>query len=107
MIALVACSNEDVECLENKEVIVETITPSAVICITSKETFSVVENWDTTQTIILSECDAKDYVEDLEASWAQIMDEHRNNSNQSQHDSLYYEFFSDNPPKFTISDTGN
>lgn len=107
MIALVSCSNEDIKCLDNKEVIVETITPSAVICITPEEVITIVEKWDTTQTIIHSECDAEDYLQDLEASWTQLINEHELNSNLSQYDSLYYEFFSNNPPKFSISDNGN
>lgn len=104
---LFSCTNQEVECLENKQVVIKSITPSARICKITDETFRVEHEWDTTQTIVLSECDAQQYIEDLENSWEMLMNEHKDNANLSEQDSLYYDFFSNNPPSFTISDDEN
>lgn len=104
---LFSCSNKDIECLDNKEVVIKSITPSARICQTSEMNFRVEHKWDTSEFLIMSECEAEIHIEDLEASWSLILDEHRTNSTISEQDSLYYDFLSNNPPKFTISDDGN
>ena len=104
---LFSCSNKDIECLDNKEVVIKSITPSARICQTSEMNFRVEHTWDTSEFLIMSECEAKIHIEDLEASWSLILDEHRTNSTISEQDSLYDDFLSNNPPRFTISDDGN
>ena len=104
---LFSCSNQDIECLEDKQVVIKSVTPSARICKITDETFRVEHEWDTTHTIIMSECDAQQYIEDLENSWEMLLNEHKDNASFNEHDSLYYDFFSNNPPTFTISDDEN
>ncbi|MDG1296938.1 MAG: hypothetical protein P8P48_07360 [Saprospiraceae bacterium] len=104
---LFSCSNKDIECLDNKQVVIKSITPSARICQTSEMNFRVEHKWDTSEFLIMSECQAEIQIEELEASWMLILDKHESNSGISLQDSLYFDFLSNNPPIFKISDNGN
>ena len=106
LIVLTGCRQEDIKCLKNKEVVLETIVPSARICQTGDDNFIIEPSWDTTTVIVMSECDAIQYIEDLENSWDEILNEYQSNSTSNIHDSLYYEFFNENPPNFSIHDDG-
>ena len=61
---LFSCSNEDIECLDNKQVVIKSITPSARICQTSEMNFRVEHEWDTSEFLIMSECQAKIHIEE-------------------------------------------
>ena len=69
--------------------------------------FRVEHKWDTSEFLIMSECQAEIQIEELEASWMLILDKHESNSGISLQDSLYFDFLSNNPPIFKISDNGN
>ncbi|MDG1297635.1 MAG: hypothetical protein P8P48_10895 [Saprospiraceae bacterium] len=102
-----SCSNNDIECLDDQQVLIKSITPSARVCKISETNFRVESKWDTTEVLIMSECDADIYIEELEESWLVLLNDRKSSSVNSVQDSIYYNFLKNNPPQFTSSRNGN
>ena len=102
-----SCSDNDIECLDDQPILIQSITPSGRICQISETDFRLETKWDTTEVLIMSECDAEIYIEELEESWLELLADRKSNSITSAQDSIYYNFLKNNPPQFTTSKDGN
>lgn len=102
-----ACSQEHINCLENKEVFIQTIRPSAIICSVPSGHLSLNVSWDTSYTEIMSECDANYQLNQMQLSWNDHVRLYAQKAEDSPEDSLYYSFVSDHPAVYTILDEGN
>ena len=102
-----ACSQEHINCLENKEVFIQTIRPSAIICSVPPGHLSLNISWDTSHTEIMSECDANYQLNQMQLSWNDHVRLYAQKAEDSPEDSLYYSFVSDHPAVYTILDEGN
>lgn len=102
-----ACSQEHINCLENKEVFIQTIRPSAIICSVPPGHLSLNVSWDTSHTEIMSECDANYQLSQMQLSWNDHVRLYAQKAEDSPEDSLYYSFVSANPAVYTILDEDN
>ncbi|MDG1296937.1 MAG: hypothetical protein P8P48_07355 [Saprospiraceae bacterium] len=101
-----ACNNEEIHCLDTKEVVIESINPSISICSTPDNDFHVVNKWDTTYSSTISECDAKIQLGLLEEAWGDLIIHYEALGIQSTKDSIYADFIKNNPAVYRIIDSG-
>lgn len=102
---LVACNKDDVECLDTKEVIIQIINPSYLICTEDTETNGNIHfnhSWDTTYSGILTECEAQFQVNLLEDEWEKRIDDF--SSRENPEDNAYAEYYRQYPAEYNIID---
>jgi hypothetical protein len=104
---LFACTKEDITCLETKEVVIQTINPSVLICSVPDKGFHIEHKWDTSYTGIITECEAQDQIELLNEAWEDLIIYYESKGIQNHKDSLYADFMKNNPAVYSIIDSGN
>lgn len=99
---LVACNKDDVECLDSKEVVIQIINPSYLICTDGTETIQFHHSWDTTYSGILTECEAQFQINMLIDNWEKRVDDY--SSKENPEDNAYAEYYRQYPAEYNIID---
>lgn len=105
-LALISCNPEELSCLENKEVIIQSVNPSITFCSSENNETYLTHKWDTSYSSILSECDAQHQLTLLKASWQDLVAHHHKLSLTSEQDSIFLEYLIQYPASYNILDSG-